>query len=1635
MKVLVTSLLRAIPALVNVVILQILVFCIFGIVGIQLFGGELHARCRLTPFPVALPLNESFPPSRAYLAAILDDPQAHACVADDRKVLGDEPAEADPAQWNFNVAFDRPSWTSQSDSIWAQPQHCFWPLDDADVSLCSLSGSGYHHCRETDNDERSWCGSDYDALGNPRFARPDVMSWTLFSPDLNWGYTLFDTMPRAFLTIFQSITMEGWTDIMYQCQDTQEPVFAAVFFILLIVFGSFFVLNLTLAVLCDEFEIHDDDDKEDIGGAQGQQPPSPSSSTENGGLGLYKDKDEEDASTSRQSENNSDDSASQMSEGTTKDPEKRPFAEERVCPPLEQLNPSPQAWMPQLTPVVTHSLFDVCVMGIIVLNTLVLSSDHHPISDEWMHQTEVLSFVFSMIFVVEMVLKILGLGPQVYLQDSFNRFDLLVIGFSLVELVLVPPAFFYDDDDDDDVDNHHSGSSSSSSSSTFSTLRTFRLFRVFKLARNWTSLRNLLLLMVESIKGMINFGILLFLFMYIYALVGVQFFANRFRFDLETGQVSHGSGQSSSLSQVDVPRANFDDLLWAFVTIFQILTGENWNTVMYDGWRATGWFSTLYFVTLVIIGNFIVMNIFLALLLGNFEGNEDLKSTTKLPTIRKRMLSSTVVEPEEDATSTTTALEERERERPVTKKKTKTNPFRKACQGITCHRHFESLVLSLIFISSVALALDSPLNDPASSLALGLKHLDLVLTILFTLEMGIKITSVGLVFRGGGDSMSSSSTTTTTTPYLRNGWNILDAVIVISSILLIASEGNPTFKAFRSLRGLRTFRPLRMVSRQPGLKLIVNTLFKSVPSVLNVAFISILFFLIFAILGVNYLKGSFWACSFNSSSGDVSSDSHMFMNWIVTPELVAHNVSAVQARYCSSSSNDDVLALQLNARSLCQCLGGTWSRTIAQHFDHIGQAMLTLFELTTTEGWVDVMLAAVDQRGIDAQPQRNANEIWIVFFILFMLVGSFFVMNLFVGVVIDNFNQLKAELGADAFLTTEQQMWIKTQKRCREISPIRYIVAPREKALVVLGRQEKKGSSSRVQPEEGEETQLHSIPTTYEYYYAALRRSEWLPQSVFRLTYALAVRPYHQSFQLFVTISILCNTILMTFETFGQSDDAKFVLGLLNAVFASVFMMEMWIKILGLGWSNYWFSGWNRFDGAIVISTSVGYVLDVVTTGVDLGALSLLIRLCRMGRIMRLVKKCRGIQQIFITLYISLPGLSNVMGLLLLLLFIFSMMGMQLYAKVAIDGALSRHANFQTFGASMMTLLRSTTGENWNGLMHSLASQSDGCDPDPAYDPDMCGFGDARACTRPLNGCGSPSVYAFMVSFTLIVTYIMLNLSIAIILESFSESEDSSGDKTKTSDNENDFNEESLTPDELEQYINMWSRFDPLATGFITVRDMLELMKILPRPLGFPRNLTLGRKLKLLTRMRLQIYHGERVQFHEVLTAVAKRVMLILCRKRQDVQMEEMKFILEMFEHKGYGEQTIGRRRSINPFQTKAPTLVENTDIAQSVASAYIKDTVVAWCARRRALKAKALLEGEEEDERSSSSPSIKTGQETSLKLKDAESPVENKQKGNVISGTMSRYKKNKVHIMEQEEPDETSSDLPSNDDDVGSCV
>ena len=147
-----------------------------------------------------------------------------------------------------------------------------------------------------------------------------------------------------------------------------------------------------------------------------------------------------------------------------------------------------------------------------------------------------------------------------------------------------------------------------------------------------------------------------------------------------------------------------------------------------------------------------------------------------------------------------------------------------------------------------------------------------------------------------------------------------------------------------------------------------------------------------------------------------------------------------------------------------------------------------------------------------------------------------------------------------------------------------------------------------------------------------------------------------------------------------------------NYFFALLFTVECIMKMIGLGRRRYFSDNWNIFDFTVVVGTNVGLVIKW-TTGVNVSALATIIRTFRVGRVVRLVQGMKKLRVLIQTLIVSLPSLGNIGALLILCLFIFSIVGVQQFAKIAYNDALNEHAHFQNFWVAFITLARSSTGQ------------------------------------------------------------------------------------------------------------------------------------------------------------------------------------------------------------------------------------------------------------------------------------------------------------------------------------------------------
>uniref|UniRef100_A0A8C3TWC6 Sodium channel protein n=1 Tax=Catharus ustulatus TaxID=91951 RepID=A0A8C3TWC6_CATUS len=583
--------------------------------------------------------------------------------------------------------------------------------------------------------------------------------------------------------------------------------------------------------------------------------------------------------------------------------------------------------------------------------------------------------------------------------------------------------------------------------------------------------------------------------------------------------------------------------------------------------------------------------------------------------------------------------------------------LRKTCYRIVEHNWFETFIIFMILLSSGALAFEDIYLEDRKNIKTMLEYADRVFTYIFVLEMLLKWVAYGFK------------------KYFTNAWCWLDFLIVdVSLISLVASTlGYSEMGPIKSLRTLRALRPLRALSRFEGMRVVVNALVGAIPSIMNVLLVCLIFWLIFSIMGVNLFAGKFGKC-INKTEGDMPLDPKIINNM---SECILYNVS-----------------------------GNFYWTKVKVNFDNVGAGYLALLQVATFKGWMEIMYAAVDSRECEEQPEWECNLYMYLYFVIFIIFGSFFTLNLFIGVIIDNFNQQKKKIsGQDIFMTEEQKKYYNAMKKLGSKKPQKPIPRPLNKYQGFIFDVVSK-----------------------------------------------------QAFDVSIMILICLNMVTMMVETDDQSQEKVNILHKINMLFVAIFTGECIFKMLAL--RHYYFTnGWNIFDFVVVILSIVGTVLsDIIQKYFFSPTLFRVIRLARIGRILRLIRGAKGIRTLLFALMMSLPALFNIGLLLFLVMFIYAIFGMANFAYVKKEYGIDDMFNFQTFANSMLCLFQITTSAGWDGLLNPILNTGP-----PYCDPNLPNANGSKG------DCGSPAVgILFFVTYIIISFLIVVNMYIAIILENFS---------------------------------------------------------------------------------------------------------------------------------------------------------------------------------------------------------------------------------------------------------------------------
>ncbi|XP_031238999.1 voltage-dependent L-type calcium channel subunit alpha-1C isoform X19 [Mastomys coucha] len=1269
------------------------------------------------------------------------------------------------------------------------------------------------------------------------------------------GITNFDNFAFAMLTVFQCITMEGWTDVLYWVNDAVGRDWPWIYFVTLIIIGSFFVLNLVLGVLSGEFSKEREKAKargdfqklrekqqleEDLKGYLDWITQAEDIDPENEDEGMDEDKPRNMSMPTSETESvNTENVAGGDIEGEN--------CGARLAHRISKSKFS-RYWRRwnrfcrrKCRAAVKSNIFYWLVIFLVFLNTLTIASEHYN-QPHWLTEVQdTANKALLALFTAEMLLKMYSLGLQAYFVSLFNRFDCFIVCGGILETILVETKIM--------------------SPLGISVLRCVRLLRIFKITRYWNSLSNLVASLLNSVRSIASLLLLLFLFIIIFSLLGMQLFGGKFNFD-----------------EMQTRRSTFDNFPQSLLTVFQILTGEDWNSVMYDGIMAYGGPSfpgmlvCIYFIILFICGNYILLNVFLAIAVDNLADAESLTSAQKeeeeekerkklartaSPEKKQEVMEKPAVEeskeekielksitadgesppttkinmddlqPSENEdksphSNPDTAGEEDEEEpempvgprpRPLSELHLKekavpmpeasaffifspNNRFRLQCHRIVNDTIFTNLILFFILLSSISLAAEDPVQHTSFrnhilfyfdivfttifTIEIALKILgnaDYVFTSIFTLEIILKMTAYGAFLHKGS--------------FCRNYFNILDLLVVSVSLISFGIQSS-AINVVKILRVLRVLRPLRAINRAKGLKHVVQCVFVAIRTIGNIVIVTTLLQFMFACIGVQLFKGKLYTCSDSSKQTEAECKG----NYITYKDgEVDHPI--IQPRSWENSKFD---------------------------FDNVLAAMMALFTVSTFEGWPELLYRSIDSHTEDKGPIYNYRVEISIFFIIYIIIIAFFMMNIFVGFVIVTFQ----EQGEQEYKNCELD---KNQRQCVEYA-------------------------------------LKARP---------LRR--YIPKNQHQYKVWYVVNSTYFEYLMFVLI--LLNTICLAMQHYGQSCLFKIAMNILNMLFTGLFTVEMILKLIAFKPKHYFCDAWNTFDALIV----VGSIVDIAITEVhpaehtqcspsmsaeENSRISItFFRLFRVMRLVKLLSRGEGIRTLLWTFIKSFQALPYVALLIVMLFFIYAVIGMQVFGKIALNDTteINRNNNFQTFPQAVLLLFRCATGEAWQDIM--LA-----CMPGKKCAPES----EPSNSTEGETPCGSSFAVFYFISFYMLCAFLIINLFVAVIMDNFDYlTRDWS----------------ILGPHHLDEFKRIWAEYDPEAKGRIKHLDVVTLLRRIQPPLGFGKLCPHRVACKRLVSMNMPLNSDGTVMFNATLFALVRTALRIKTEGNLEQANEELRAIIK----------------------------------------------------------------------------------------------------------------------------------------------
>ncbi|XP_055078716.1 sodium channel protein type 4 subunit alpha B-like [Periophthalmus magnuspinnatus] len=916
---------------------------------------------------------------------------------------------------------------------------------------------------------------------------------------------------------------------------------------------------------------------------------------------------------------------------------------------------------------VLDPFFDLAIILLIILNVIFMSMEHYPLTEKFHSMLSLSHFVFTIIFLIEVVLKILALGPYVYFQVGWHIFETILVILSLFSLAIADVAYMV--------------------------IVELMVLRLFRLARWWPGFLKWMRLVWIGLRSLWTLSLVVIVVFF--TLFGNRFFTP-----------DYGKNLCRLTEDCTITRWHTSDWLHAFMLVIRALCGE-WIETMWDCVTvSTGFGCVLFYITLLIVGNFLILILFVTLLMKWISNKLAPKDEEKMQTLKTRIKKVFRVcgrfaeetkketgNPEDKESMALRCAPSEQTEENGTqsntlpigeaqnfqKMKETENPqdapedcccekcysccpalnldtsrgfgrvwfnLRRSSFNIIQHPYFNNFIFFIIIVSSIALVWEDMYLPTRSTLMVFLGYLDQVITYLFVLEVLFKW--LGLGFK----------------KYFTDGWCWLDLIVTLACVLSVVAQTSALGSVLISLKALR---PLRILAHIKGTRVSVSALLRMLPSLLDALLVTATVWQFFSIVFVQFFAGKFEGC-FNETCNIFPAD--VVPNKTECFVLIENNYTEVR-----------------------------WKKE-PWNFDNTPQATLSLFSVGTLKGWLEILYNAVDSTYVESQPDYEANISSYFLFLAFFLFGCFFCCIYIIKMLLDAYSSQTHKVGGSHLFLTEEQ-----QKNFNNIS------------------------------------------------FCPKRPLAPCPRPQGRLRGRLFDLVSREGFEWVMQVFIFVGVVLMMVERYDITEEEERIIFWITFTLTLIFTIESFLKICAFR-RSYFSDSLNVIDFVVVIYSIIDMFLADILLKYFFGGSLHLLRLARISRIIHRFPAALRVRFLFSAWTKSLRALFNLALVLFVLMFTYASFGTFHFAHLKKTNYMSDVYNFETFGNGLICMFMATTWAGWDGLIKPSLLTPPDCEPVDIPQENITA------------NCGNASLaVVFYVSFLCLSCYVVLLMLLVLLVD------------------------------------------------------------------------------------------------------------------------------------------------------------------------------------------------------------------------------------------------------------------------------